>query len=95
MFENVVVVVTDGLTVTVKFVAVLLGPSFTVTVIVATPVCPLAGVTVIVRFAPPPPNTILPTGTNAELDVVALNCRFPAETCASPIVKAIGPTVWS
>jgi hypothetical protein len=35
-FENVVVVVTERLTVTLKLVVVLLGPSFTVIVIVAT-----------------------------------------------------------
>src|SRR6266508_5759837 len=45
-------------TVTRKLVLVLLGPSFTVTVIVPAPVCPAAGVTVTVRLAPNPPNTI-------------------------------------
>ena len=57
-FENVVVVVTEGLTVTLKLVVVLLGPSFTVIVIVATPVWPVNGVAVIVRLAPPPANKI-------------------------------------
>ena len=39
-------------------------PSLTVTVIVAVPVCPTAGVTVTVRFAPLPPKTMLAGGTN-------------------------------
>ena len=46
------------MTVTRKLVLVLLGPSFTVTVIVAVPVWPVAGVTVTVRVVPYPPNTI-------------------------------------
>src|SRR5436189_2784747 len=34
-------------------------PSFTVTVIVAAPVCPVTGVTVTVRLLPLPPSTML------------------------------------
>jgi hypothetical protein len=80
-----------GFTVTTKLVLVLLGPSFTVTVIVAVPVCPAAGVTVTVRLAPDPPNTILALGISTGLDDAALNCRFAAATCASPTVNGIGP----
>jgi len=79
-----------GLTVTTKFVLVLLGPSFTVTVMVAFPVCPVAGVTVTVRLAPLPPNRIFPIGTSAGFDDAALSCRFAAATCASPTVNAMG-----
>src|SRR4029077_10593100 len=79
-----------GLTVTTKLVLVLLGPSFTVTVMVALPVCPPAGVTATVRLAPLPPNTIFPLGTSPGLDDAALNCRFAAATSASPTVNGIG-----
>ena len=71
-----------GLTVSRKLVLVLLGPSFTVTVIVAVPVCPAAGITVTVRLAPLPPNTIFPVGISPRLDDAALNCRLAAATCA-------------
>lgn len=70
---KVVVTVTDGITLTTKLVLVLLGPSFTVTVIVALPVCPAVGVRINVRLAPPPPNPIFPVGINAGLDDDALN----------------------
>ena len=88
-----VVTVTDGLTFTTKLVLVLWGPSFTVTVIVVLPVCPVAGVTVTVRLAPPPPNTMFPIGTNIGLDEDALNCRLAAATSASSTVKLSGPVV--
>src|SRR6266513_509459 len=78
-------------TVTTKLVLVLLGPSFTVTVMVVLPVCPAAGVTVTVRLAPLPPNTIFPLGTSPRLDDAPLNCRFAGATCASPTVNGIGP----
>jgi hypothetical protein len=77
--------------VTTKLVLVLLGPSFTVTVIVAVPVCPAAGVTVTVRLAPDPPNTIFALGISTGLDDAALNCRFAAATLASPTVNGTGP----
>ena len=70
---------------------VLLGPSFTVTVMVVLPVCPAAGVTVTVRLAPLPPNTIFPLGTSPGLDDTALNCRFAGAVSASPTVNGIGP----
>ena len=37
-------------------------PSLTVSVIVAVPVCPAAGVNVTVRFAPLPPKTMFASG---------------------------------
>jgi hypothetical protein len=85
-------VAVPGFTVTRKLMLVLLGPSFTVTVMVALPVCPAAGVIVTLRLAPPlPPNTIFPAGTSPGLDDTALNCRFAAATSASPTVNAMGP----
>ena len=73
-----------GFTVTKKLVLVLLGPSFTVTVIVAAPVCPAAGVTVTVRLAPLPPNTIFRLGISPGLDDAALNCRFAGASPRRP-----------
>src|SRR6266446_2595325 len=78
-------------TVTTKLVLVLLGPSFTVTVIVAVPVCPVIGVTVTVRLAPEPPNTIFWLGISAGLDDAALNWRFNGFKYASPTVNGTGP----
>src|SRR5882672_6172580 len=65
------------------------GPSFTVTVMVLVPFMFGAGVTVTVRFAPLPPNTMLFNGTSAGFDEPALNCKFAAATCASPMVNGI------
>ena len=61
-----------GLTVRVKLVLVLSKPSLTVRVIVAVPVCPLAGVTVTERLAPLPPKTILTLGTRVGLEELAV-----------------------
>src|SRR5439155_3811293 len=89
--ERSAVRVGPGLSVATRFVLVLFGPSFTVTVMVALPVCPAAGVTVTVRLAPLPPNTIFPRGTSPGLDDAALNCRFAGAISASPTVNAMGP----
>ena len=51
-------------TVTVKLVFVTNVPSVTLSVIVETPVCPLAGVTVTVRLVSVPPITTLALGTS-------------------------------
>ena len=70
-------------TVSTNVSVTLFGPSFTVTVMVLVPLMLAAGVTVTVRFEPVPPKTILPTGTSAGFDELALNCKFAAATCAS------------
>src|SRR2546425_2453270 len=67
----------------------LFTPSLTVTVIVAVPVCPAAGVTVTVRLDPLPPNTMLLVGTSVALDDPLLNVRLPTGVSASPIVNGI------
>ena len=47
-------------------------PSLTVSVMVAVPVCPAAGVIVTVRLAPVPPNTMLALGTRVRFDELLL-----------------------
>jgi hypothetical protein len=54
-----------AVTVSPKLVGVLATPSVTVTVMVAPPTSPGAGVRVTVRFAPLPPNVMLPFGTSS------------------------------
>ena len=81
----------EPLTVRRKLELAVALPSFTVTVIVAVPVCPVAGVTVTVRFAPEPPKTILALGTRVEFDEDPLSVRFPVAVSASPTVKPMGP----
>src|SRR5258706_309123 len=66
-------------------------PSLTVTPIVLVPLWPAAGVTVTVRFAPDPPNIILPIGDKVGLEEAALSVRLPAGVIVSPITKPIGP----
>jgi len=66
-------------------------PSLTLTVIVAVPVCPAAGVTVTVRLAPLPPKTILLKGTRVGLDEFELTMRLPRDVSTSPMVKLRGP----
>lgn len=68
-------------------------PSETITVTVAEPVCEEAGVTDTVRLAPEPPKTMLAVGTSVTLEELPETLRAPAEVCASPIVKEIGPVV--
>ena len=82
------------LTVTVKLVAVLNVPSFTVTVIVVTPVCPLAGMIVTVRALPEPPKLIpaVLLGTSVGLDELPVTVKLTAAVSASPTVKLNGPT---
>ena len=66
-------------------------PSLTVTVIVAVPDWLAAGVTVTVRDEPLPPRMMLPSGTSAGLDEVAVTTRLAAAVSRSPTVKAIAP----
>ncbi len=54
----------------------------------------MLGVTVTVRFAPDPPNTIAESGTTLALPVVAVTTSDPAGVCASPTVNASAPVLW-
>jgi hypothetical protein len=78
-------------TVTVKEMLRCADPSLTVTVIVAVPVELFTGVTVTVRFAPLPPNTMLFVGTRAVLDELRDSVSFDAEVWPSPMVKVMAP----
>ena len=71
---------------------VLNDPSLTVTVMLAVPVWFAAGVTVTVRLALLPPNTMFPFGTNVVLFELPLTVRLLALVSMSPTVKLIGPT---
>ena len=77
---KVVVVETDGTTITTKLESVLLGPSLTVIVMVVEPLWPVIGLTEIVRFAPPPPKVMFPVGIRFGFEEVALNCKLAAAT---------------
>jgi hypothetical protein len=67
-----------------------LKPSLTVTVIVAVPPKAATGVTVTVRLAPEPPNTILAFGTKLGLDELPLKVRSASGVSASLSVNAMG-----
>ena len=84
-----------GLTVTTNVVLLLSRPSLTVTVIVAVPLWFVAGVTVTVRLAPLPPNTMLFVGTRVVLEEALFKTRLAAEVSASPTVKLSGPVIVS
>src|SRR6185436_3775274 len=77
------------LTVRTKTSAALREPSLTVTVMVALPTWPGAGVTVTVRLLPLPPNTMLPLGTSVGLDELPLRVRLATGVSASLTVKPI------
>src|SRR5678816_4376192 len=64
-----------GFTVRTKFVLTSWGPSLTVTVITAVPICVGDGVTVKVRLLPLPPNTIFASCNSAGFEEDALNCN--------------------
>jgi hypothetical protein len=76
-----------ALTVNTKVSLVVLTPSSTVTVIVAVPFWFAAGVTVTVRFAPDPPNTIFAFGTNVVLLELPLTVKDAAAVSVSPTVN--------
>ena len=78
-------------TVTVKLLLADFEPSETVTVIVAEPERPLAGVTLTVRLAPLPPRLIPLTGTNVVLLEVRERASDPAAVSSSPTEKEILP----
>ena len=67
------------------------APSLTVTVIVADPLWFAAGVTVTVRFAPLPPNTMFAFGTRVVLLEVPVRVRLSTGVSTSPTVKPNGP----
>src|SRR5262249_40881940 len=75
-----------------KPVLALREPSLTVTVTVAVPVWPAAGVSVTVRLAPLPPKAMFAPGSSVWFDELPETVRLPAGVSASPTVKAIGPT---
>ena len=77
------------LTVSEKLLVAVNEPSLTVTVIIAVPVCPVAGVTLTVRLAPLPPNTMFALGTSVVLEELPLTVKLPDAVSASPTVNAI------
>jgi len=77
------------MTVSIKLSDAVNVPSLTVTVMAVVPVAPAAGVTVTVRFAPLPPKTIFPFGTNATLVELPLNVRLVTGVSGSPTVNGI------
>src|SRR4051795_13054776 len=79
------------LTVNRKLASTLYCPSLTLTVMVAVPDWPAAGVTVTVRLAPLPPRLMLPRGTRAGLEELLLRIRLARPVSTSPIVKLNGP----
>ena len=64
-------------------------PSLTVTVMLATPVCPAAGVTVTVRLLPAPPNMIPAVCTRVALSELPESVRLEAEVSASLMVNGM------
>jgi hypothetical protein len=73
---------------------VMFVPSLTFTVMVAAPVLPATGVTVTVRLAPLPPNTMFAVGTSVLDDEVAERLRLVGVVSASPIVNGIAAVAW-
>ena len=81
-------VVTE-LTVTRKLMLVVNCPSLALTVILAVPLYPAAGVTVTVRFEPDPPNAIFSVGTKVGFDDPPLSVKRSAKVRGSPTVNPI------
>jgi len=76
-------------TVTVKLVVpVNPPPSLTVRVMVATPVCPVNGVTVTVRAAPVPLKTTFTVGTSMAFPEAPVTVNEANGVRSSPTVKA-------
>ena len=84
------VFVATALTEIVKLVLLLRLPSLTVSVMVAVPVWPAAGVTVTIRFELLPPRAMPAAGTKVVFDELAVMARLPAAVSASPTVNANG-----
>ena len=77
-------------TVRTKSMDALSVPSLTVTVIVAVPLKPGAGVITMARSAPLPLMTMLALGTSVVFEEVPETVKSPGRDSASPIVNAIG-----
>jgi len=77
-----------GLTVSTNVSLALFTPSLTVTVIVAVPVCPAAGVTVTVRLDPLPP-TLCVWSAPASHWTTPCSRQVAYRVSASPIVNGI------
>src|SRR3954454_15283539 len=69
--------------------------SWTVIVMIPEPLWLTAGVMMTVRLAPLPPKTIFCAGTSKGLEQEPFKVRLAGAVCASPMVKAIGPTAVS
>src|SRR5690349_21174320 len=69
--------------------------SWTVIVMMPEPLWLDAGVIVTVRLAPLPPKTMFCAGTSSGSEQEPFSVRLAGAVCASPIVKAIGPTAVS
>ena len=82
-------------TLNVKVVLLLAVPSFTFTVIVAFPFWFGAGVTITVRFAPLPPNTMFPFGISVALLLEAVIVSELSGVSWSPTVNATAPVAVS
>ena len=76
-------------TVSTKLSLAICSPSLTVSVIVAVPVPPAAGVSVTVRFAPAPPNTMPLTETSDTFDEPADIVKVLIAVSASPTVTVM------
>ena len=81
-----------AVTVSAKIEDAVVVPSLTVSVRTVVPDCPGAGVTVIVRLAPDPPNTMFATGTSVGFDELPLRVKLAVGVSRSPIVRGSGPT---
>ena len=66
-------------------------PSRTEIVMVAAPVCPVAGVIVMVRLSAPPPRAIPAGGIRVEFEEFADTVKDEAEVWASETMNGIGP----
>jgi len=84
------VLVGAAVTVNMKLQLVVFVASLTFIVIVALPVLPAAGVTVTVRFAPLPPNTIFAVGTKEVEEEVPETIKLVGALSESPMVNGIG-----
>jgi len=93
-FDHKGVLVGVAVTVSRNPLLVVFVPSLTLTVIVADPVLPAAGVTVTVRLAPEPPNIIFAVGTSVVDDEVPETVRLAAAVSTSPIVNGIAAVAW-
>src|SRR4051794_4981096 len=85
-------VLTGRLAVTLKWknVEVIRMPSLTLIVTSASPTCPGKGVSVTVRLAALPPNTIPASDNTRGLEDEAVSPKLAAGVSTSPTVKGMG-----